>query len=1252
MPVPKQLLESVREKTCVLYAGAGFSLEAKMKGGGKLPTGRGLGYRLASELHAEGHLHDEPKEDQVFDFAALAEDYETAFGRGRLILLLHEIFGADGLEPGEAHRLAIKLFPTIITTNFEPLFEHAAYLLGRQPIVIVRDKQIPFIGALDRPTIIKIHGDLNDPERIVITNEDYRRHPVPEGLREKLLSDLSQKTVLFVGCGLVDSDLQEIYYEVLDRLGNLKPRSFVVGPFPADDAPERKQWELFRKRWEQRGMQFLDGKAGDFLKQLDGELDPEPAKPRTKKSKPGSISSEETAARPTIKSDEDLISDYRERLAERVSKVYIFGEAEARELEKVFVELNIIEEYERPPLHAVYLGLMDSEMRRRRDIFSREDRGDQTAGPGERGGKIKRAVKPDELLRGRTQAVITGAPGCGKTTLLRYLAWKTLGENKRLPVFLELKTVTEKAFKQAKHDLAELLFDRAVAGSVQLHPAERERLREAFFARLAAGEVSIFLDGLDEVSGAGFFPALCDSVNRFVRDTHRDNTLIISTRPYALQARFEGLKEMEIAPFNQQQIEEFLDHYYSGDAVIKLLLQNLRRRAELRELARVPFLLAVIVRLQRGQDEITGERLELYRQIVWQLVVQLDREKSVKRSDFNILDPEGRLKLDFLKQLAFERLLIDDVKAEGDGREAARLVFTGDVILKKAKRFIEEAKLRDVNPYLLAADVKATPLLREVGTDVYAFAHLTIQEYLAAVALSEREDCEKIFCRAYFNPTLAEMEALPMTLGLVSKPDALYTALERLPDSLTYTSLRLRARGLAYASKLSREHLTKLTDRLIEFVTGRSIEETHYTEVIARSFSAARSEHLDFIAGRVTPLLQSEDSNVRRRAASALGQIGSEQYLDALIKVLKPIYIGMGKTGAVVLRQIGSKQAVDALIKALKDENNYLHWIAASALGQIDDNAIAGGVAKALHSVNDFVRRRAVQVAGYYIGDARLLEELSRLAENDPVDEVRSAAADARERFLRRLQCFGEGAEALVMAEEIGREKALEETRAFIVHEIKNAIGPLKGFAQLLNKALTQPDLDKEEIAEYIRQISKQTDVAYEIVNQYVDYARPLSPDREPTDIDRLLAETLDEVRAECGRNNIDICHQPGQTGSASIDRKLIAQALRNVLLNAIEAIEGVGKITAAARQEGDRIIITVSDTGPGIKREHLSRIFDIGFTTKLGKHGAGLGLPLVRRIVEEGHRGRVAIANNPGEPGATITIELPADGYRRSDGK
>jgi len=662
---------------------------------------------------------------------------------------------------------------------------------------------------------------------------------------------------------------------------------------------------------------------------------------------------------------EKLIGDYRASLRERVNTVRLFGLEEPRELEKVFVDLTIIEDYRRPRLHAEFLGMMDSGMRQQRSLFS----GDETE-PGRE--KEKRTVRPDELLTRRTRAVVTGAPGCGKTTLLRYLTFQALKENKRLPLFLELKTVGKDDFEKA-HNLADLLFEKAICGQSRLDDAQRRKLKDYFLARLDAGEAAVFLDGLDELSREAF-DDLCNEVNEFVRSTHRDNLLMISTRPYALRSQFDGVEQMEIAPLDQRQVEQFIEHYYRDDAITARLLQEIRRRREMGNLARAPMLLGAMIALYRNRNQIIEDRLELYRQIVLHLAVRLDEEKGVSRvRQFQLVDPDGSLKIYFLKELACERLLIDEVKPDGETGEAARVVFTGEMIVEKAKLFLERTNRSEISPYLLAADVKATPLLREVGADVYAFSHLTIQEYLAASALARRKDYREIFCRTYFNTTIVEMEVLPMTLGLMSNAAELYTLLDQLPESLNFASLRLRARGLGYGANAGREHLVSLTERLLEFISGRNEEEATYTWVVVRAFSHAARLHSNFIIPRVASLLNHQDSDVRRSAADAFGQIGSER-------------------------------AVDALLSALNDQDHDVRRRAASALGKIKDDALRGGLYLALSGERVFARIKAVRTVGYYADSRELLDQLSRLATDDTVEEVRAAASEARERFLRKLR--------------------------------------------------------------------------------------------------------------------------------------------------------------------------------------------------------------------------------------------------------
>jgi hypothetical protein len=386
---------------------------------------------------------------------------------------------------------------------------------------------------------------------------------------------------------------------------------------------------------------------------------------------------------------------------------------------------------------------------------------------------------------------------------------------------------------------------------------------------------------------------------------------------------------------------------------------------DLSDLVSVPTLIGAIVRRIRLSGKVETDRLKLYEGIVADLAARIDSQKNVER--FRLDDPDGRLKLAFLTQLAFDRLFDDDIE---QGRDAERISFTTDFIEASARRFCRDAR----EAFTLAADVKATPMVREVAENVWSFSHLTLQEYLAAKALAAHPDCESIFVRACFHPLLVEMETLPMALGMVRNPDRVYETLEQLPESLDHKLLRLRARGLSSA-KVSPQTLQKLLRRLDEFITI----EMPYFGVVVQAFAQARGESLDAVALRVAARLDSaNDFSVRCRAAEALGSIGSER-------------------------------AVDALLKALLEAQDYsIRGSAAEALGRIatdKSEKFAAGLMLALDSEKESVRRKASEVAGYYFNEA-CLSELERLAATDKSKEVKEAARAAVEKVKYKLRYF------------------------------------------------------------------------------------------------------------------------------------------------------------------------------------------------------------------------------------------------------
>ena len=702
--------------------------------------------------------------------------------------------------------------------------------------------------------------------------------------------------------------------------------------------------------WEYEGVSDFEKLVRQHLENYIGHSHPFPRRVRVKGTQPRST--------PRYRDPDTLFDNYRARIFERVSTVYIFGESAPRELKRVFVDLTINEEYKRPIIYSEVSHRVAMDPRGVTTLPEDEDGDESIKTHKALRGRNKRTVKPDDLLRNKANLVIAGAPGCGKTTLLRYLALKTHEENKQLPVFLELKTVTRENLKRAGNNLPDLLFNKAVAGLIHLYSAERRQMKAQFLNLLAEGKVAVFLDGLDEISGAEYFASLCQAINEFVQSDYGETSIIVSTRPQALESRFDRFREVEIAQLNRIQIGEFLEHYY-GETTARRFVQIFHRNAQLRDLMRVPFLLAVIVKLHETRNIIVENRLELYRQIVLRLAVKLNQEKRVVRSHFQLKDPKGLIKLDLLKHLAYESLIVNSLAQPDEEHLGVRTVLTAKMIVDNARSFVIKNALKEVNPYQLVDDVIATPLLREVGADTYAFAHLTIHEYLAAVSLSEQPDTVKRFCECYFNPSLAESEVLPMSLGLAQDPGRLYEMLKILPESLNFASLRIRARGLCYTSKIDERQLRELNTVLASFLGESASDKVPYRDAVMQSFYGVSAPMADSLAAliKVGALRSWEPS------FTMLGQLGGETAIRKLCQVLGQTWATtpIQRTRvAELLGEVGGETAVAALVESLSDSDAGVRAEVTGALGKIAADSSVPALSNALSDSDKSVRLGSV----------------------------------------------------------------------------------------------------------------------------------------------------------------------------------------------------------------------------------------------------------------------------------------------------
>lgn len=223
------------------------------------------------------------------------------------------------------------------------------------------------------------------------------------------------------------------------------------------------------------------------------------------------------------------------------------------------------------------------------------------------------------------------------------------------------------------------------------------------------------------------------------------------------------------------------------------------------------------------------------------------------------------------------------------------------------------------------------------------------------------------------------------------------------------------------------------------------------------------------------------------------------------------------------------------------------------------------------------------------------------------------------------------------------------ELTVSLAHEFNNPLGIVIGFAQdLLNEV--DPADPRHQSVKIIEEEARR---CKKIMQDLLDFGRPTPPQFTQTAPMEMVEKSLGLFSTRLQKTNIRTAIQ-GQNGLPNIwvDTQQIEQVLVNLFFNAIEAMPDGGALTVRLtdNQKGgpdgrDEVIIAVSDTGHGIKPDHLSKIFHPFFTTK-SKKGMGLGLSICKSIMEA-HGGRISAESAPGRE-TTFYLYFPAD--RRRD--
>ena len=228
--------------------------------------------------------------------------------------------------------------------------------------------------------------------------------------------------------------------------------------------------------------------------------------------------------------------------------------------------------------------------------------------------------------------------------------------------------------------------------------------------------------------------------------------------------------------------------------------------------------------------------------------------------------------------------------------------------------------------------------------------------------------------------------------------------------------------------------------------------------------------------------------------------------------------------------------------------------------------------------------------------------------------------------------------ERLKLEEQLARAKHLSnlgEMTASISHEIRNPLGIIKSSAELLKKKIAGLDPSNPMPGIIVEEASRLNG----IITDFLSFARPHQASLRPGDLRPLVEKALQHLQQELEDRQIDIhTHFNDRRVPVMLDNDMFYQALLNLMLNAMQAINTNGRIDVAITTQDGQVKMILQDTGPGIDDAIIEKIWDPFFTNK--EKGTGLGLGIVKQIVEA-HEGQISITNAP-QGGAYVEILLP----------
>jgi HEAT repeat protein/energy-coupling factor transporter ATP-binding protein EcfA2 len=657
-------------------------------------------------------------------------------------------------------------------------------------------------------------------------------------------------------------------------------------------------------------------------------------------------------------------------------------------------------------------------------------------------------------LHTRRSLVIVGEPGAGKSTVLKYLALKFARheakeklelDEQRLPVLIPLRDFNvhlSHSFRRAEltsfgpNVLPEFLHQHFQETAPHL------KIPDHFFSHLLeAGRCILLLDGLDEVADPSHRTRMAELIADIIGSPlYAANRFVITSRPTGYtgepRARLSPhCADCTIRPFEDTDMEQFTRAWYHAVVLsdkgenaesrrfaedrATSLIRSIRGEPRVRLLAQNPLLMSVLAMVHQRNIELPRLRARLYEECTDFLLGYWDETKGGEAARelarFGEFDRDG-------KRTLLEPIALWLHERGEQGTEVDRAELEEQFADQFARCGNDKTAARQRAQLFLQVIADRSGLLVERGTGVFAFAHLTFQEYLAARALADREDGTSLVLNHLHEPWWREVTLLhgsvlsDTRIGANTARRRTREFLEAIRNAKSWKEeilqrdlfLAICCMGDMEVLGVDEDWRCTLTDNVLALwkKTRWERQRNEVATALGNSITTPQGQ-------RFTELLLDEmgqgKSELRERAAAALGRLGSAAataaMLERLLVLSKDANYALRVSAASALGGLGSSAATPAVLERLlvliQDANDQVRWCAASALARLGSAAatptVLEGLLAMVQNTNDH-ERRTLAFAWDGLGSAAatpvVLERLLALIQ-DANDAVRLSAASA-----------------------------------------------------------------------------------------------------------------------------------------------------------------------------------------------------------------------------------------------------------------